>query len=135
MDKPSKPSDLGFGEFYRFAQMYRLAMEVRGLTQVAVAKAVYGRLEYKDWQSAQSRLSKFLQDGEWPPGELKVWIAPLDLSDHDAALMYRRGIEEFAPAYVQEIIAHFSAAYGSILAGHTIPPLNDVLFGRFRGHG
>ena len=129
----TKSGDLGFGEFDRFTWMYRKAMEIRGLTQIGIAKAVFRELGYEAFNSAQSRLSRFLSgDDTWPPEQLKVWMRPLALSRRDHALMYRRGLEEYAPPYVQEIIAHFSAAYSNILAGHTIPPLNDVLAGFVR---
>lgn len=129
----TKNGDLGFGELDRFTWMYRKAMQVRDLSQIGIAKTVFKTLGYEDYNGAQSRLSRFLSgDVPWPPEQLKVWLRPLSLSKRDYALMYRRGLEEFAPAYVQEILAHFTAAYSNILAGHTIPPLNDVLAGYVR---
>lgn len=122
MDNSGKTGDLGFTEHDRFTWMYQEAMRIRGLSQNAIAKA--SGLD-------QGQLSKYLNGVlGWPPEKLKEWLWPLNLSPHDFALMYRRGLEEFAPAYVQELIGHFVAAYRQILAGDTIPPINDVLAGR-----
>ncbi len=126
----TKIDDLGFAEFDRFTAMYRRAMEARGLTQIGIAKVVYEKLGYEDWQGAQSRLSRLLSESvRWTPEHLKIWMRPLELSKRDYALMYRRGLEEFAPPYVQEMIANFAAAYRNILEGHSVQPLNDVLAG------
>jgi hypothetical protein len=126
----NKIDDLGFAEFDRFTAMYRRAMEARSLSQIGIAKVVYEKLGYEDWQGAQSRLSRFLSGSvHWPPEHLKIWMRPLELSKRDYALMYRRGMEEFAPPYVQEMIANFAAAYRNILEGHSVQPLNDVLAG------
>jgi transcriptional regulator with XRE-family HTH domain len=118
----SPPDDLGFTEHDRFTWMYQEAMRIRGLSQLAIARA--NGLE-------QGQLSKYLNGiAKWPPDQLKEWLFPLNLSRSDYALMYRRGLEEFAPPYVQELIGHFVAAYKNIIAGNSIPPINDVLAGR-----
>lgn len=110
-------------EFGDFRHLYRQLVARTGKSQEAIAKEI----GYENGGFLSLVLN---QDGRVPPDRIKDWLAPLDLSDAEFALMYRKGLEQYAPPYVQELVANFARAYRHIQDGHTLPSLESILVGR-----
>ncbi len=124
MDNLSESLELGFGGF---AALYRRAIARSGKTQDAIAREI----GYKN----QGFLSLMLNhQATVPPDKLKEWLAPLGLSDDEFAMLYRKGLEEFAPEYVRELIEHFARFHRRVMRGDpgTLPSLEQILAGQMR---
>ncbi len=125
-DRTDDTIDLGFGDF---AALYRRAIQRNGKTQHEVARAI----GYKNQGFLSLMLTRDPR-GNVPPERLADWLAPLTLTDEEYATMYRKGLEQFAPEYVRNLIANFAQFYAMAMKsdGSTLPSFEAVLAGRMR---
>lgn len=113
------------GDFGSFRALYRRALKRSGLSEAALSRA----LGYKNSGFVNQVLNG---KDQLPVERLREWLTPLALSDAETALLFRKGLEEYAPTYVKELVINFQIAYVSILQGHTMPPLDLILIGKMK---
>jgi transcriptional regulator with XRE-family HTH domain len=109
--------------FVDFTALFQRAMKRKGLTQRAIAEAI-GRSE--------GHFSTMLTSRQFKPEDLKAMLKPLGLSPQEYAVMYRKGIEEYAPDYVRELLGNFMRFHELIMSGHheTLPSFDMVVAGQ-----